>query len=687
MNKATADRKKWIALGCLLLLGAQASLADQAPVEHEDSQDSLQFNRPYFDKFNVVSALDIVLNVPGFVLDEGRSVRGFEATAGNVLLNGERPVAKSRSLTEILSQIPASAVRHVALASGSVELLGSTTHTSILDVVLIESPDRRTITYELLGASNRLGHSSSEVSMSALRVFDSSSFNLGLQAGNLRAGSEGPELVNTGAQTVEQRTENQTSRDRYTTVFASAKFSDVFGGVLGINGESRSGTERSMERSERTSTQDSRTVQTRSDVVPYDRFEVSTQFEYSASRSSSVRALLLVDREEFRESSTRVLEPEGLSDRSETDRATGETILAVSIDHRAENDSLTRYGLEYGETFVDNTLSLFEDDGNGEVPIDTPGANTRVDERRVEGFVSFSMPIADRVRLDSRLTIEASEISQDGDVEKTRQFVFVKPRLALTIDTANDTQWRVRLEQTVGQLNFADFVSSNDFDDDEFEFGNPDLEPDQRWRLSAEYERRIGNDRSIRTGIFGERITDVQDLLPLTDNSEVPGNIGSASVFGFTMNGTTPLSFLPWQNAYLDFDLRAQKSKVTDPVTLGERRLSNERDFRVDLEYRQAISSIGIDYGVKLRHRTSEFFFGFDELEKDFDYVEVSVFAALAFSEKTRLRLDANNVLDEPRQRSRAVYVGSRATELIRFVEDRTRRSGLEVVLTLSGQF
>lgn len=54
----------------------------------------------------------MVERVPGFI-DERASVRGFGGTAGNVLIDGERPSAKAQSLREILGQIQLNASSRV----------------------------------------------------------------------------------------------------------------------------------------------------------------------------------------------------------------------------------------------------------------------------------------------------------------------------------------------------------------------------------------------------------------------------------------------------------------------------------------------------------------------------------------------------------------------------------------------
>ena len=64
------------------------------------------------------TALDMVNNLPGFTLDTGDSVRGFEGAAGNVLIDGERPASKTDTIDQVLQRIPAGSVARIDVIRG-----------------------------------------------------------------------------------------------------------------------------------------------------------------------------------------------------------------------------------------------------------------------------------------------------------------------------------------------------------------------------------------------------------------------------------------------------------------------------------------------------------------------------------------------------------------------------------------
>jgi outer membrane cobalamin receptor len=90
----------------------------------------------FFAAQNPNSAADMVTRLPGFTLDTGDSVRGFEGSAGNVLIDGQRPASKSDNLQTILSRIPAGKVERIDVIRGGAPGIDMQGKTVIANVVL-----------------------------------------------------------------------------------------------------------------------------------------------------------------------------------------------------------------------------------------------------------------------------------------------------------------------------------------------------------------------------------------------------------------------------------------------------------------------------------------------------------------------------------------------------------------------
>jgi len=103
----------------LLAQAAVAALPVAAPSPALAApQGVVSYPASYFARGNTNTALDMVNNLPNFTLDTGDSVRGFEGSAGNVLINGQRPTSKRDALDAVLQRIPASKVEHIDVIRG-----------------------------------------------------------------------------------------------------------------------------------------------------------------------------------------------------------------------------------------------------------------------------------------------------------------------------------------------------------------------------------------------------------------------------------------------------------------------------------------------------------------------------------------------------------------------------------------
>src|ERR1043166_140167 len=96
---------------------AAAAQAQPAPADAPQSG-VLVYPASYFADARPNTAYDMISRLPGFTFDDGNSARGFAGTAGNVLIDGQRPTSKSDDLQSILLRIPASDVERIELIRG-----------------------------------------------------------------------------------------------------------------------------------------------------------------------------------------------------------------------------------------------------------------------------------------------------------------------------------------------------------------------------------------------------------------------------------------------------------------------------------------------------------------------------------------------------------------------------------------
>src|SRR5690606_18661180 len=94
-------------------------------------------------------------------------------------------------------------------------------------------------------------------------------------------------------------------------------------------------------------------------------------------------------------------------------------------------------GAEVALNGVDRAIRLFEDiDGDGTLE-ETLLFNqaSEVEETRVEAFTAYTWQAAENLLVETSLDLEASELRQTGgDVRRSRDFFFARPRVAVRYD-------------------------------------------------------------------------------------------------------------------------------------------------------------------------------------------------------------------------------------------------------------
>src|SRR4051794_21758574 len=97
--------------------GIAAAICLAGGVEAQQSN-VLTYPASFFAEAQPNTAYDMIARLPGFVFNNGTTARGFSGTAGNVLIDGQRPTSKSDDLQSILLRMSAAGVERIDLIRG-----------------------------------------------------------------------------------------------------------------------------------------------------------------------------------------------------------------------------------------------------------------------------------------------------------------------------------------------------------------------------------------------------------------------------------------------------------------------------------------------------------------------------------------------------------------------------------------
>jgi len=661
----------------------------------------------FFQRYQPNTALDMVNVLPGFQIDEGEDKRGFGGATGNILINDRRPSAKQDLISTILNRIPASNIESIEVIRGQVRGIDLGGYSIVANVNLLEGSEA-SVRWNLFVEKNLqpmpLGPGGSVSLSDRWQEVD---YNLGFETRRIIFGDEGSdELLDTARTLTERRTDDALNKgwEFYLSLNAATEINET---LLQTNmkiGDFSTDSELISNRVPQAPALDPRD-EIFLDGLGMRQFELGIDAERNLTDTLNGKAIVLFTRQRDREVSTQrtfdILGEQTAVRSADSKNISKEMIGRVEIDWTGIEDHTIQVNLEGAFNTLDGVLEQVEDMGGGLVSVPVPGANTRVEETRGDFVVKDNWNIG-LLELVYGVGVEVSTITQTGDTELKRTFTFIKPDVLMTYSPTQQQQYRLRVAREVSQLNFGDFISSTVFEDDDLALGNPDLKPEATWTTELTHERRFGEFTVVTVRAFHDWISDVEDLLPLSDTFEAPGNIGNGRRWGMEFEGTFPLDWIALTGARLDVKARWQDSTVTDPVTGDKRVLSskqefnipsefsylrNENKFALALDFRQDFEVSRVAWGWSLQTRSRRPLFKVNEFEALNESAEVNTFIETTRWLGIKVRFEVNRLFDVIDTRDRTLFTGRREQSPIDGFIQRRRDGGRELVMRLSGTF
>ena len=668
------------------------------------SAESVQvFDAAYFRQYNPVTAADIVNRVPGFEIDDGEALRGFGATAGNVLVNGERPSSKVL-ISEQLKRIPADGVRRVELISGSSSNMDARGQTQLVNVVLKQarqggSPTTFVFDLRDIQYSERPGWGVQLTRTFALG--EDAELTLDFQMPNLRGRTESFEAVRNAAGNLTLY-RDQIGQPNNMGVQGSGvlKWKPTAQDTLSFNAQVAP-TWNTTNLASFSYAPSGAFVQGLAGVIDYPTnytAEIGGDWEHRFSPELSVKGIALATFTQIDQNDiyniylpTGTAGPGGLFNTQTFARTTeaGERVGRGFFTWHPDPAHTIDIGVEGAFNFRDTTLDNFNNLGGGPEAQPLPVSDTRVEETRIEPFITDVWKLSPQLTLETGFIFEASKIKQSGDEVKEREFSYPKPRAILTWQAGESDQVRASVSREVAQLDFAEFASSINVVDASSLIGNPDLEPEKAWKARAEWEHKFGARAAITVAVFHDKVEDVQDFVPRTvtlGTFDAPGNIGDGTRTGIELRGALPLApLLP--NAEVRFSGLVQETDVTDPVNETSRSFSNERDWTYNVSFRHDLPEMKLAWGAsaagqsdRMEYRSAEDIF-FDRPGSKVDlFVDSTMIPGIT------VRLTAGNIFHPEETRLRTFYAANvlnpiapaRSTGVVSRTEERKQKGGPE---------
>jgi hypothetical protein len=651
-----------------------------------------RYDAAYFAAFSPSSALDMVRRVPGFAIEEGDGdVRGFSQAAGNVVVNGARPSSKSEELDELLARIPASRVVRIEVGPG--DLYGSdyAGKSQVLNLVLSDSGGVNGNVKVSLGRVHS-GWLVPNTEASVLIKTGSSTINLSGgtgRGGQVEQGFDALTLLADGSR-IELREKINRIEPRNPFFAASWGNKGANGRAANLNLRYSPGSFSLIQTNRVTPA----SGPVRDDRLVQEYSPTSYEIGGDISRPLGSGTIKLValgnrrDRDAFDGSYNRLSgDTIGGFEALQTSRY-DEVLGRVSWSSPKLLGFSAEFGSEVAYNRLENATEVYVlGPAGARTKLDLPIDSAVVDELRTESYLNLGRQLTKRLRLETRLAFETSDLAVSGDTQAKRNLKYFKP--SVTFDWKGPKGWHVQLvgRRTVAQLDFFDFLASAELANDRINGGNADIVPQRTWELRLTIDRPILGKGVLRFEAGHDRVSMLQDRILTPEGFDAPGNIGSGTRSFAAITIDAPLDSLGLKAVRLKWSGAMQEHSVRDPITGQSRPWSGFRpSWSWNAELRRDLSQWS--YGAEIYREGTSTIYRIDELDSFFNSGPfVLGFVEYRPDKRTTVRLDVENVIDVAGQRRRLFFDPNRSAPDPVVEEFRHRDAHVGFVLSINRTF
>jgi outer membrane receptor for ferrienterochelin and colicins len=701
-NRVLPFRRHQLFLGLALSIGCSL-VYSQEPVADEST---VNYPASYFTQFSPNTVSDMLDRIPGIGLAMGghgpgggdRGNRGLGNTS-QILINGKRMAGKANEARSALDRITARQVNYIEIVRDTSSALDAQSNSGqMVNIVLLEELSTTNLTSEI--SATHFEDGKVEPNGSLALTGQNGRLNY-LISGNIRSGYQRTDSFE-GSINGDFSPNDTVKLTRYRDQTNYSLNSN-----LGFQATDRDRIAANfLYNTSEPQTDLNRIITNHNTAIPkisYERedipasaesWEIGGDYQHTALNGNRFKVLAIVNeksdevtRERFGSASPGGSETKNLY--LYTDSRYRERIVRGSYTWGLSPTQGLELGIEGAQTLQDSILdlgrfipgALTSPAFGGLTPIAQPNSHSEVEEIRYEPFAIHNWRINSRMTLESSLVAEFSEITQSGDVYKSRDFNYLKPKL----------------EKIVSQLTFADFsanVHERDEDQDTVA-GNPLLEPEESLRAEIIFDYRLPNDGgSLNARYFYQDWDNKIGKIDISPSATVlrstNGNIGPAELYGMSLNGSLRLGFIGLPNALFTGNITFQESEFDyDPLVPMEHGFFPfDRGF-YNLGFRHDVAALNLNYGVNAHIAIDDGRFMYDISDRTYiprpsrimAWVEKTGYLGLTY------RFEGGNLFEHEACTQRRRYQAYVLVSPIREIENICTTNGAEFSFKVRGTF
>ena len=582
------------------------------------------YDQAYFRQYNITNAADAIKRIPGvenlssgnnsYEPGDNNKRRGFGSSGTQILINGERQSSKSNNIIKTLERINADSLIRIEVIRGTEAGLDVRSDGVIVNIIVDGNLSKDSGTwsaalgYLTSGSSNWRGIGSwstkikkTDIILGFERIGDLNS----RKYNEFTVDQEQSLLYYRLRETIEYQSSNRVNIELNSKI--NDKSTIRINTLVWFNGK-----ENAPQIQEYFSPSDTNNKAFYKKInwdrrEDNDGWEFGGDWEHQINKNHSLKLRVVLTEKNEDQNDISFLDDTENSYNNSTEtniRKENERIIRLSFNKLIGKNSSLEYGLESAYNKLNRIFNLrFFDSNSIETNAGLINTSGLVEEDRYEGFLSYNLPLSEKIRAELALNYEWSEISQSGDVNLSREFKYWKPRIDIKWDYKKNRQIRFNIERNVGQINFDNFISSYDQFEETIRAGNPDLRPETSWKFKLEHEWRLPNDGGVITLKGSAREIDGPvDRLPIDGYAGI-GNLGSGERTKATIDGSIRINKL-LQGGVFRFSGYLQSSEVIDPVTNIKRDFSWYKRWQTMIGLRQDVPGGKYSWGLTYRSQS-----------------------------------------------------------------------------------
>lgn len=619
------------------------------------------------------SALDIIDQVAGFQFINSNNQRGLSNSSGNVLINGLPVLNKSQSLESVLSDLPINQLGEVQIYLAGHPFSSASQHTQVINLIRDTSENR--INWRM-GAKSHKGFTQPNLaSIQANTQWQGWDHQLQLASDKDVAYSSTnyTELSPNNSALLSGLEHYQETIKKTNIGLTSSKplaNSILQVNALFLNEDYQEDYSRDWQNSDITS--GSQSIE---DQSQFDEYELGFDWQQQAAENTPAWLWQLTGLLRLREVDQNALTTEqdenGLAlAQFKQNRISTEQVLKL-----ASKQPALWWQPELGVEVSHNRL-------DADTIEDTHAKATSVNETRIEPFVAGKIELNAQWQLYTKLTGEYAKLSSESSHLYETQSRYFKPLLKLSHQADNGLQSTYTLQRKVDQLNFTDFLDSQDNDFGREQSGNTELKPQQSIELSYELNYEVKEHWTLNGRTFWQKQRDIHEFVRFSNGDWGVGNAGHAYYYGLDLNFRAHINWLI-EDSLINLVYAYRNANYDDPLS-GNRAISWLEPHSGEIEFRK--EGAWFAWGILAALPDTETGLYPDEIYRQKDRATYGFYAELSLDNDMQINIELEDAFGGEYIYDRHIYYPDRTGGLdYRYYA--LEKSEPSLSLSLSGEF